>query len=122
MPKKIYTNTLSVDEAPSDCEVLNLYTRSKKGHFKVPMQKLYESIIDEIRDNYGYFQVRLSVYPLIAVHIYGRKEILARERAFLIERVNAALAEHFDNGLDKIKNRSRIAPSSDATLDQHADG
>ena len=121
MPKKIYTNTLTVGEVPSDCEVLNLYTRSKKAHFKVPMPKLYDSICWHLHDSSGFFQVRLSVYPYIAVHIYGRKDVLAREKPRLIESVNAALAEHFHNGLDKIKNRSRIAPSSDATLDQQAD-
>lgn len=68
MPKKTYTNTLFVAEAPTDCDVLNLYTLSKKAHFTVPMSKLYESIMDHIHDTSGYFQVRLSVYPVVAVH------------------------------------------------------
>jgi len=103
MPKKINVNILSVTEAPNDCDVLNLFTNSKKAHFNVPMPKLYDSITTNIRDNMGYFQVRLSVYPYIAVHIYGHEHILAREKEALTKSVEAALASHFDSGMNKIK-------------------
>ena len=114
MPKKRIMNTLIVAEAPTDCDVLNLYTRSKKAHFSVPMPKLYESIMWHIHDNSVYFQVRLSVYPLIAVHIYGSKQILQREKATLIKRVEEALADNFDNGVSKIKRRAHYASDADA--------
>ena len=104
MPKKTYTNTLILAEAPTDCDVLNLFTYyNKKAHFKVSMPELYESICWHLHDLRGYFQVRLSVYPYIAVQLYGRKDILEREKATLIKRVEEALADNFDNGISKIK-------------------
>lgn len=109
MPKKNYTNTLIVDEVHSDCDVLNLFTYyNKKAHFKISMPELYESIRWHLNDLYGCFQVRLSVYPYIAVHIYGRKDILEREKSALITKVKQALAENFDNGVSKIKQRAHL--------------
>ena len=112
MPKKININTLSVAETSSGCEVLSLYTYSKKSHFLVPMAKLYESVCWHIDDTYSDFRISLSVYPYISVHIHGGKEILAREKEALIAKVVAALTENFDDGRSKIKGCVYIDPNA----------
>ena len=112
MPKKININKLSVAEAASGCEVLSLFTYSKKSHFLVPMAKLYDSISWHIDDGYNDFRINLSVYPYIAVHIHGEKEILAREKEALIAKVVAALTENFDDGRSKIKGCVYIDPNA----------
>ena len=73
MPIKKTPNQLNLKHV-SNSHVLNFFTYSKKAHFEVNEGKLYDSLqycLTGINVNY---QVHLTTYPFIAVHVvYGGK-------------------------------------------------
>jgi len=73
MPIKKTPNHLNLRQ-DSSSHVLNFFTNSKKAHFSISEGKLYEELeIGVKRVNFNY-QVHLTTYPFIAVHVlYGAK-------------------------------------------------
>ena len=76
-------------------ELLTIRTNGKKAHFNCSDAKLYADLLDAVHTSTGYFNVYLTTYPKIAVHIDGSEEKLAECKDWLLERVgNVLLTYH----------------------------
>jgi hypothetical protein len=73
MPIKKVANQLNT-EARGEDAVISVFTNSKKGHFTCSEAKLFEALEFSIGDPYKFYQVHLTTYPSIAVHVTGDKD------------------------------------------------
>ena len=93
MPKKTTPNSLYLVHARSD-EIMSFITQCKKNHFDCSESKLYESLNFSLNDIYGFFNLYLSTYPYIAVHIAGTSEKLKGKEQDFKEKIEATLQNH----------------------------
>ena len=71
MPIKKTPNHLNLRQ-DSSSHVLNFFTNSKKAHFSISEGKLYEELENGVKSVNFNYQVHLTTYPFIAVHVlYG---------------------------------------------------
>ena len=68
MPIKKTPNSLYIQLASSE-NVLSFFTHSKKSHFSVSEAKLFDSLQYCLRGINLNYQVHLTTYPNIAVHV-----------------------------------------------------
>ena len=91
MPIKKTPNQLNTDARNEDA-VISIFTNSKKGHFSCSEAKLFESLEFSIGDTYKFYQVHLTTYPSIAVHVTGEKDKIAKNgndlRKVIVKKLN----------------------------------
>lgn len=97
MPIKKIPNRLNTD-ARSDDAVISVFTDSKKGHFTCSESKLFESLEYAIKDPYKYYQVHLTTYPTIAVHVTGDKDKISKNGKEIRQAIVITLTELHDSG------------------------
>ena len=97
MPIKKIPNQLKTD-ARCDDAVISIFTNSKKGHFTCSEAKLFESLEYAIKDPYKYYQVHLTIYPTIAVHVTGDKDKIVENGKELRQAIVNTLTELHDKG------------------------
>ena len=102
MPIKKIPNQLITD-ARSEDAVISIFTSSKKGHFSCSEAKLFESLEFCIVDPYKFYQVHLTTYPSIAVHITGDKDKIATNGNQLREAIIKTLTDLHDIGNVQLK-------------------
>jgi len=100
MPIKKIPNQLNI-HLVNQSEILNLLTRSKKSHFTITESKLCELLHDAIHTTGGFFNIYVSTYPYIAVHITGDTGKLDEYRDWLMEQVSNVLKDNHDIGIKK---------------------
>ena len=93
MPKKKIPNTLNLVQARSD-EIMSFITHCKKNHFDCSESKLYDSLNMALNDIYSFFNLYLTTYPYIAVHIVGTSEKLKGKEQEFKEKIEATLQNH----------------------------
>jgi hypothetical protein len=102
MPIKKTPNQLNTDARNEDA-VISIFTNSKKGHFTCSEAKLFEALEFSIGDTYKYFQVHLTNYPSIAVHVTGDKDKIAKNGNQLREAIIKTLTDLHDSGNVQLK-------------------
>jgi len=102
MPIKKVANQLNT-EARGEDAVISVFTNSKKGHFSCSEAKLFESLEFSLSDPYKFYQVHLTTYPSIAVHITGDKDKIATNGNQLREAIIKTLIDLHDIGNVQIK-------------------
>jgi hypothetical protein len=102
MPIKKVANQLNTEARVEDA-VISVFTNSKKGHFSCSEAKLFESLEFSIGDTHKYYQVHLTTYPSIAVHITGDKDLIAKNCSDLRNAIVKTLNDLHDIGIVRIK-------------------
>jgi len=100
MPIKKTPNQLIFTVVEDDA-VINIFTRSKKEHFTCSMPKLFDYLEFCIGDTYQYYQVHLTTYPNVAVHITGEITRIQANKAQLRAAIMKQLEELHDSGTIK---------------------
>jgi hypothetical protein len=85
-----------------DAAVISIFTLSKKAHFSCSESKLFEILEDSIHDNYKYFQVHLTTFPFIAVHITGTPDKIEENEVRLRTAIEESLARYHERGNVKL--------------------
>ena len=102
MPIKKVANQLNT-EARGENAVISVFTNSKKGHFSCSEAKLFENLEFSIGDTYKYYQVHLTTYPSIAVHVTGDKDKIDKNGNDLRKAIVKTLNDLHDIGNIQIK-------------------
>ncbi len=102
MPIKKYTNTLRVRKLAAT-EMLSFVTSSKKSHFTVSEAKLCEHLQWATNTSGSFFITYVSLVPSVAVHVFGRADILVQHADWLENQISTALTDLHDDGRDKVK-------------------
>ena len=76
--------------APQD-EVLNFFTGGLKSHFTCSEKQLHENLALALRTTGGYFQVHLTTYPHIAVHVRGHVEKITEHKDWIETQIDDTL-------------------------------
>lgn len=97
MPIKKVANQLNTEARVEDA-VISIFTNSKKGHFSCSEAKLFERLEYCIHDTYKFYQVHLTTYPYIAVHITGDKVKIDKNSSDLREAIVKTLSDLHDIG------------------------
>jgi len=75
MPIKKIKNIVNIKEMES-VEILTFLTSCKKNHFSCSEAKLFELLESCFYESNRYYQVHLTTYPFIGVHVCGRSDKL----------------------------------------------
>jgi hypothetical protein len=102
MPIKKIPNSLSVTRLDGN-QILSFVTSSKKSHFTCSEAKLCEHIEWSTHTTGNYFLTYVSLFPTVAVHVYGRADILAKHADWLEGQISKCLADLHDDGKSKVK-------------------
>ena len=102
MPIKKIANHLNT-EARCDHAIISVFTNSKKGHFTCSEAKLFEALEFSIGDTYKYYQVHLTTYPSIAVHVTGDKDKIDKNGNDLRKAIVKTLNDLHDIGNVQLK-------------------
>jgi len=88
MPKKITLNQISLQEHE---DVLSFFTFSKKNHFASDA-KLYDALATSIHGINCNYQVHLTTYPYIAVHVsFGLTGGLGKDKTRIEQTIQSVL-------------------------------
>ena len=102
MPIKKVANQLNT-EARCDDAIISIFTNSKKGHFSCSETKLFESLESCIFDTHKFYQVHLTTYPSIAVHVTGDKDKISENGNELRKAIIKTLNDLHDIGNVQLK-------------------
>jgi hypothetical protein len=95
MAIKKYVEKLNCDVRKDD-GVINIFTDGKKSHFTCTEAQLFETLELFLNDTHKFYQVHLTTYPTIAVHITGNAAMIKKNENELREKIIAALnSQHF---------------------------
>ena len=75
-------------------EVLNFFTSSLKSHFNCTDKQLYEAVKDALYMTGDFFVAHLTIYPYIAVHVFGSKDKLDEHKDWIENKIKSALQTH----------------------------
>jgi len=78
-------------EYADNAEMMTIRTSTKKSHYICSDAKLYDNLVTAIRTTGDYFNLLLSTYPTVAVHINGQADKLKEHKNWLLQQVTDTL-------------------------------
>lgn len=80
----------NIQLAPQD-EVLNFFTGGLKSHYTCSEKQLHENLALALHTTGSYFQVHLTTYPQIAVHVRGREDKIKEHKDWIEKQIDGTL-------------------------------